>query len=438
MRLLIHGGRLIDPTHGIDVVQDLYVADGCIASLGEPPDGFMAERYIDATGHVVCPGLIDLSARLREPGQEHKATIASETRAAAASGITTLCCPPDTDPVIDTPAVVELIHQRAERAAASHVLPIGALTRALEGQQLSEMGALRRVGCVGVSNGRQAVANTLVLRRAMEYAATHNLIVFLTPEDPWLRANGCAHEGAVATRLGLPSIPEAAETAAIARDLALVEQTGVRAHFCRLSTGRAVELIGRAQGEGLPVSADVAAHQLHLTELDIENFNSQCHVIPPLRAREDRDRLRRGVAKGIIGAICSDHQPHEPDAKLASFPATEPGISALATLLPLTLRLVEAGLLTLSQALARLTCDPARILGLKAGTLRTGTRADICIFNPNTVWHLNEETLHSRGRNSPFIGWEFTSRVVCTLVEGRIVYEAFDDKGQVPSSLVGT
>lgn len=424
MRISIVGGRIIDPAHHLDRVQDLHIHDGRIAALGKAPDGFKAERTLDARGHVVCPGLVDLCARLREPGQQHKATIASETRAAAAGGITTLCCPPDTDPVIDTPAVAELIHQRAEQAGHARVLMLGALTQGLAGAQLSEMMALTEAGCVGVSNALRPVTNTQVMRRAMEYAATHNLTVFLYAEDAWLRGKGCVHEGVVSTRLGLPGIPESAETTALARDLLLIEQTGVRAHFTHLSSARAVHMIARAQQEGLPVSAGVSAHQLYLTEMDVSDFNSDCHVIPPLRGMRDRDGLRAGVAQGIIGAICSDHQPHDPDAKLAPFMATQPGISALETLLPLTLRLVDEGVFgTLGDALARVTYLPARQLGLAAGTLAPDRAADICIFDPNHYWTLDKNTLVSRGHNTPFAGWEFKGRVAYTLLGGKLVYE---------------
>jgi dihydroorotase len=423
MRIAILGGRVIDPVQNLDQITDIYLAGGKILALGKAPAGFTADREISAHGQVVCPGLVDLSARLREPGLEHKATIASETAAAASAGITTLCCPPDTAPVIDTPAVAELIHQRAEQAAKARVLTLGALTKNLAGTQLSEMIALKEEGCVGLSNALQPIVNTQVLRRAMEYAATHDLIVFLHAEDTALHNHGCAHEGVVSTRLGLPGIPESAETAAVARDLVLIEQTGVRAHFCHLSSARAAQMIAHAQRAGLPVSADVAAHQLFLTEMDISDFNSDCHVMPPLRALRDRDGLRKAVTEGSITAICSDHQPHEPDAKLAPFMSTAPGISTLETLLPLTLRLVDEKVLPLSEALARLTCGPAHVLGKDIGSLIVGQRADICIYHPEKIWTLQREQLLSRGKNTPFAGWEFKGRVTHTLLDGRLVYE---------------
>lgn len=423
-RIRIAGGRVIDPASGIDWVQDLYVADGTIVGMGEAPPGFLADRAIDASGQIVCPGLVDLCARLREPGQEYKATIQSETRAAARSGITTLCMPPDTDPVVDTPAVAELIHQRAAQAGMARVEVLGALTKGLEGEQLAEMGILGEVGCVGVSNGTQSIGNTEVMRRALEYAATFGLTVFLHPQDPWLAKRGMVHDGTISTRLGLPGIPEIAETILVARDLLLVESTGARAHFCRLSTLRAVDMVREARARGLPVSADVTAHHLHLTERDTADFNSHCHVRPPLRTEGDREGLRQGVRDGSIAAICSDHQPHERDAQLRPFAETEPGISALETLLPLTLRLVKDGAMDLVGALASLTVRPAETLGLDRGILRPGTKADICVFDPQVRWTLQENQLMSRGRNTPFLGWELTGRVTHTLLGGEVVYES--------------
>lgn len=424
MRVLIRGGRVIDPASGLDAQADVAIAEGRIAAVGRLPESFTSDLLIEAEGKVVCPGLVDLHARLREPGQEHKGTIASETRAASGAGITTLCCPPDTDPVVDTPAVAEQIIHRAGRLGYARVHPLAALTLGLAGEQLSEMHELKEVGCLAMSNARRPVTNTLVMRRAMEYAATLGLTVFLTAEDPWLGKNGCVHEGRVSTRLGLPGIPDYAEAIAVSRDLMLVEQTGVSAHFMHLSTARAVEMIAHARERGLPVSADVSAHQLHLTEVDVGHFDSQCHVRPPLRTQRDRDALRRGVAAGIISAICSDHQPHDRDAKLAPFATTEPGISALDTLLPLTLRLADEEVMSISDAIASLTLGPAKILAIDAGTLRAGSVADICIFDPRHRWRLTEADLLSHGKNTPFIGWELQGKVTQTLLGGKLVFDA--------------
>ena len=420
----IINGRLIDPANEIDEVTDLHISQGKILAVGEGPSGFEAEQVIDASDKVVCPGLVDLSARLREPGQEYKATIASETRAAARAGITTLVCPPDTDPVIDTPAVMELIRRKAKLSGYARVLCIAAMTQGLKGKELSEMAALQQAGCVAVSNAYAPLGNTLIERRALEYASTFGIKVFLKPEDKHLRNNGCVHEGTVASRLGLPGYPEAAETVALARDIALAEATGAHIHFQRISTARSVRNINRARHEGVALSMDVAAHQLHLTEMDVDLFNTACHTDPPLRTLRDRDALRQAVASGQIQAICSDHQPHEADAKEHPFPKSEPGISALETLLPLTLKLVQEKVMSLPDAIARITCGPAEIADLPFGRLEAGRSADICIFDPEAHWTLTPETLCSQGKNSPFHNWEFTGKVSHTLFEGRITHVA--------------
>lgn len=421
MGTVIRGGRIIDPANQLDAIRDLYIHEGRIAAIGEAPRDFTAEQQIDAGGKWVLPGLVDLQARLREPGQKHKGTIASETAAAAAAGVTTLCCPPDTSPVIDNPAVAAQIAHRAEASGRARVLPIGALTQGLDGEQLASMQALHTAGCRVMSNARRPITSTLVQRRALEYAATLGLTVFVNAEDPWL-ADGCVHEGELSTRLGLAGIPECAEVIALSRDLILIEQAGVRAHFSQLSSARSITLIAEAKARGLDVSADVSAHQLYLTDLDVGDFNSLCHVRPPLRSQRDRDSLREAVAEGIISAICSDHQPHDRDAKLAPFAATEPGISALETLLPLTLRLVDEGVISLSDAISRVTWEPAQILGIEAGTLSPGALADVCIVDPERRWEVTEHNLISIGKNTPFLGWEMQGRVSHTLLEGRQVY----------------
>ena len=424
MTLAITGGRLIDPRHGVDKKADLYIdGKGFIAGIGDKPRGFNATRTLDASGLVVCPGLIDLRARPREPGLEYKATLESEVQAAVAGGITTFCCPPDTTPPIDTPAMAQMIQSRAWRFGRAFIHPFGALTQNLEGKLLTDMEALDEAGCVGFTNALTPVTDTQVLRRAMEYAAGFDLTVFLQSADPWLGADGCMHEGVVSTRLGLPGIPEATETVAVARDLALIEQTGVRAHFCGLSSARAVAMVAEAKRRGLNVSADVTAHHLHLTEHDLESFNTNGHVLPPLRSKKDRDALRRAVKSGVVTAVCSDHQPHESDAKLAPFPESEPGISGLETLLPLTLRFADEEDVKLREALALLTSAPAEILGIDAGHLGIGATADICIFDPKAKWTVEGANWHSRGLNTPFLGQTLTGQVTHTMVGGKVVFE---------------
>jgi dihydroorotase len=420
-RTLIKDGRIIDPANRIDRIGSVYVADGKIASVTNEPAGFKADRVIDANNQIVCPGFIDLSTRLREPGQSRKATFASETAAAAASGVTTMCLQPDTVPVIDAPAVAELIKDLAEKSGYTQILPIAALTQKLEGAELSAMLALKQAGCVAVSNANQPVKNLLVLRRAMEYAASHDLLLIYRPNDVWLANNGCVHEGVLSTRYGLPSIPDAAETIALAQCLELAELTGCRVHFGQLSSRRSVIKLHQAKKYGLSVSADVAIHQLHLTEDDIIPFDSAYHVQPPFRARQDQEALRVGLANGTIDSICSDHQPHDLDAKLGAFPETEPGISSLETLLPLMLKLVTQQAITLEQGIATLTLKPAQILHLERGALTPGFAADICVFDPEQDWQVNSENWKSQGVNTPFWGQNFKGRVTHTLQAGKVI-----------------
>lgn len=424
VQLIIKNGLLIDPANNIEHYADIQIIDGKIAAIESanslsPNDN---SKVIDATGLTVVPGLVDCCARLREPGQEHKATIRSETIAATKAGITTLCCPPDTDPVIDEPAIVELINQKASNSAHSRVVTLGALTAGLHGEHLSEMFALHQAGCVGLSNCRNPIENSLILKRAFAYAATFDLRVFIEPDEHWLSTGGCAHEGKIATRLGLKGIPVSAETIAITRALELVAETGVSAHFGRLSSAQGAELIARAKNEQLPISADVSAHQLYLTEQDISSFNSTYHVIPPLRTQRDLEALRNAVADGTIDAICSDHQPHDIDAKQAPFASTEAGVSALETFLPLCLRLTQQTALNLSDAISKITDSPASILGLEAGKLSVGANADICIFDKDEDWQLSADSINSHGKNSPFLGWNFQGKVKHTIVNGNLLF----------------
>jgi len=421
-QILIKQGHLIDPANNIDRIGDVYIADGKVVSVTQEPAGFKPNLLIDATNKIICPGFIDLSTRLREPGQSRKATFKSEALAAASAGVTTMCLQPDTNPVIDTPAVAELIKELAEKANYPQIYPIAALTRKLEGTELSSMLSLKQAGCIAVGNAQQSVKNLLILRRAMEYAASHDLLVMFRPNDYWLGNNGCAHEGPVATRYGLPSIPEEAETIALAQCLELVELTGCRMHFGQLSCKRSVIKIYQAKKYGLNVSADVAIHQLHLTENDMIPFDSSYHVLPPFRTEEDRQYLRQGLASGTLNSICSDHQPHDIDAKLGAFPETEPGVSALETLLPLMLKLVDQSEITLVQGIAALSENPARVLHLNSGALTVGYAADVCVFDPELRWQVNSDNWKSQGINTPFWGQEFKGRVTHTIQAGKMIY----------------
>lgn len=424
--LLISGARVLDPASGLDAVGHVGIRDGLIAYVGRklPAEKFAAT--LNAKHLWLMPGIVDLCARLREPGATQKATIRSEAQAAHAGGITTLCIPPDTRPVIDTPSVVDRVLSRAARAGGLDVRVLGALTQNLAGEALPDMAALAAAGVSGVSNAFASLSNLLIARRALEYARGCGLTVHVLPQEHALAAGGCAHEGPVATRLGLPGIPTAAETVAIAQWLALVEETGARLHFGRLSSARGVEMIEQAQQRGLPVSADVAAHQLFLTEDDLLNYNASSHLIPPLRAKADREALRNAVKKGVVSAICSDHQPHEADAKINPFPLTEPGVSALETLLPLALRLVHEQLLSPLQMAARLCSGPAVILNnaqnISSGSLAKGQIAHLLLLDPEARWTLRSAGMVSAGRCTPFDGLTFCGRVRHTLYAGQTVY----------------
>ncbi len=430
MNTVIRNGRLIDPANGIDAITDLYISNGRIAGIGAQPDLSATrssdesrfDHETDASGCYVLPGLVDLCARMREPGEEHKATIRSEARAAASAGITRMVSPPDTFPIIDTPAMAHMIQDRADDAGFSIVHPLGALTVGLKGEQLTDMAMLMDAGCVGVSNALQSVENTLLMRRAMQYASTYDIPVFINPQDFWLQGNGVVHEGEISTRLGLPAIPEAAETVGVARDIALIETSGARAHFNLLSCGRSVSMIAEAQHRGLPVTASVSIHHLLCSENDIGAFNTQYKVMPPLRTEKDRQELIRGVHDGYIRAICSDHQPHDIDAKLVPFSEAAAGIAGIETLLPLTVSLVNDHQLPIETAIAAVTSNPARIIGIDAGHLAVGAQADLCLFDPVRSWVFNSETMQTHGRNSPFLGARLQGKVVKTLIQGRTVY----------------
>jgi dihydroorotase len=423
MKTVVHNARLVGCVLDVDSkARSLGMSDGKIAFIGDEPEGFNAERYIDAKDLTVMPGCVDLAAWLREPGLDYKATLASETYAAIASGITTLTYQPEPAAMVGNSAQFNLIQDINRNLGYAHIRVLGNLTQDLQGERLSNMGGLKRAGCVGVTNGWQPLQSLRVQRLAMEYASTHNITVFIYPLEVALAAGGMVHEGAVASRLGFAAIPSAAETVAVAQTLALIEMTGTRVHFCRLSAEGSVRLIRQAKAQGLPVTADVAAHQLFLTEMDVADFNPLCHVRPPLRSERDREALIEGLADNTIDAICSDHQPHEIDAKLAPFQQTEPGISALETLLPLTLRLVEQGYLLLEQAIAKVTSAPAAIIHDAAGRLQVGAPADIVMLDPEALWTLEYESMLSQGKNTPFAGWSFNGKVRQAWLTGRHIY----------------
>lgn len=423
MNIRIANGRVIDPANHIDTVQDLFVADGKIAALGRAPDGFSAERTLDASGLVVSPGFIDLAARLREPGFEYRATLESEMDAAMAGGVTSLAIPPDTDPALDEPGLVEMLCYRAKKLNRAHVYPVGALTLGLKGERLSEMAELVESGCVAFSQANVPIVDNAVLMRALQYAATFGFRVWLQPIAPFLARGGYAHDGEFASRLGLPGIPTAAETVALFTYLELAKITGARLHITRLSSAAGLALIEHARDNGIDVSCDVSINHLHLFDRDIGYFNSHCHLVPPLRSDADREALRQGLRDGRINALCSDHTPVDDDGKFAPFSESEPGATGLELLLPLTLKWADEAGLPLPQALARITSDAARVIGItKAGHLTPGARADLCLFDPSRTATVTRDSLRSQGKNTPFMGHTLPGVVHYTLVEGQIMY----------------
>jgi dihydroorotase len=428
MKIHIRNGRLIDPASRIDARQDVFVAAGRIAAVGAAPKGFSANRTLDASGLVVCPGLVDLAARLREPGFEYMATLESEMQAALAGGVTSLACPPDTDPPLDEPGLVEMLRFRAVSLNQAHVYPVGALTVGLKGAQLTEMAELRDAGCLAFSQADAPLADNQVLYHALQYAATFGFSVWLRPQDPALARNAVAHDGQVATRLGLPAIPVCAETVALSTILLLVRETGARVHLCRLSSAEAVEMVREAKSLGLPVTCDIGIHHAHLSEMDIGYFDPNCHLTPPLRSQRDREGLRRALGDGTIDALCSDHTPVDEDAKQLPFAESESGATGLELLLPLSLKWADEAGVAPAVALAKVTCDAARVLGIDAGHLGVGASADICIFDPERHWKVGPAALKSQGRNTPFVGIELRGKVRYTLVQGQLVYE--DNSGK--------
>lgn len=433
MKLLIRNGRVIDPASGRDELADVAIAADRIVGIGVVRD-FEAERVIEAQGLVVAPGLVDLAARLREPGQEHEGMLESELAAAAAGGVTSLVCPPDTDPVLDEPGLVEMLKFRARKLSRCRLFPLGALTRKLDGSVLTEMAELTEAGCVGYAQADRPVTDTQVLLRALQYAATFGYTVWLRPLDAWL-GSGMAAQGAVATRLGLSGVPVVAETVALHTIFELVRATRARVHLCRLSSAAGVALLRAAKAEGLPVTGDVSINSLHLTDIDIGYFNPDMRLVPPLRQGPDRDALRAALADGTLDALVSDHNPVAEDMKNLPFGEAEPGATGLELLLSLALRWGADSGLPLGQALARVTQGPVRVLGdaigslaSSAGRLVEGGVADVCVFDPAAEWQVTPAALASQGKHTPFsftsTGMAMPGRVRATLVAGTVAYEA--------------
>ena len=433
MKLLIRNGRLVDPASGLDRIGDLAIAGDRIIALGDVSPEFAPDRTVDASGLVVAPGLVDLAARLREPGHEHEGMLESELAAAAAGGVTSLVCLPDTDPPLDEPGLVEMLKFRARRLSRCRLFPLGALTRGLQGETLTEMAELTEAGCVGFSQAEVPIVNTLTLQRALQYAATYGYTVWLRPQDAWL-GGGVAASGAVATRLGLTGVPVAAETIALATLFELVRATGARVHLCRLSSAAGVALLRAAKTEGLPVTADVSINSLHLTDTDIGYFNAAMRVTPPLRQQRDRDALQAALADGTIDALVSDHTPVSADEKTLPFAEATSGATGLELLLGLALHWGEQQGLGLGPTLARITSAPVAVLGTSlgslahsAGRLVAGGVADVCVFDEQARWPVRADALVSQGKHTPFAfetsGFELRGRVHTTVVAGSVAFE---------------
>ena len=428
MKTLIKNGRVIDPASGRDEAGDVAIADGRIVAVGRAPADFKADTMLDAAGCIVMPGLVDLSVRLREPGHEHEGTLSSELAAAVAGGVTTVVCPPDTEPVLDEPGLVEMLRYRAERQRASRVLPLGALTRNLEGVALTEMAELTQAGCVGFGQAEVPLANTQVMQRALQYASTFGYSVWLRPQEKYL-GSGVAASGPLATRMGLSGVPVAAETIALHTIFELVRATGARVHLCRISSAAGIALVRQAKSEGLPISCDISINSLHLTDIDLGYFDSRMRVNPPLRQQRDRDALRLALGDGTVDALVSDHTPVTDDEKALPFAECEPGATGLELLLSLTLKWAQDSGVPLARALGCVSSQPAALLGpnpqqVGIGHLKAGAVADVCVFDPQAMWRVEPAALCSQGRHTPFEGIELPGRVRATLVGGHLAYQA--------------
>ena len=430
MKTLIQHGRIVDPASGLDTAGPIAIAAGRIIAIGREVPDFQPDRVVDARGCIVLPGLVDLCARLREPGYEHEGMMESEMAAAAAGGVTSLVCPPDTDPVLDESGLVQMLKFRAKKLHQSRLFPLGALTRGLKGEVLTEMVELTEAGCIGFGQAEVALANPQVLQRALQYAATFDYAVWLRPQELHL-GKGVAASGPLATRMGLGGVPVAAETIALYTIFELMKSTGARVHLCRISSAAGVALVRQAKADGLRVTCDVSINSLHLTDADIGYFDSRARLTPPLRQQRDRDALRAGLADGTIDALVSDHTPVEADAKALPFAEAEPGATGLELLLSLALKWSLEDAVPLQRALATVTCAPAAVLGTSLGTLQAsvgqlveGGVADLCVYDPKASWAVGADTLRSQGKHTPFSGYELPGRVRCAVIAGYVAFEA--------------
>ena len=430
MKLLIKAGQVVDPTSGLNALQDLAIAGGRIVAMGASIKDFTPDRTIDATGCVVAPGFVDLCARLREPGFEHESMLESEMAAAVAGGVTSLVCPPDTDPVLDEPGLVDMLKFRAEKLNQSRVFPLGALTKGLKGEVLTEMAELTESGCIGFGQADHPIVNTQVLQRTFQYAASFGYSVWLRPQDFWL-GQGVAASGPLATRMGLSGVPVAAEVIALNTIFELLRSNPARVHLCRISSAAGLALVRAAKAQGLPVTCDVSVHNLHLIDVDMGYYDSRLRLEPPVRQDRDRTALRAGLADGTIDALVSDHNPVEADAKNLPFAQAEPGATAVELLLSLAAKWASEDKVPLGRALEVLTAGPARVLGVSLGSLQSslgqltiGGVADVCVYQPDAYWEVSAANLRSQGKHSPFGGYELPAKVRATVVSGYVAFEA--------------
>ena len=420
--ILIKGGHVIDPGR-VNGVADVLIENGKISAVGHTLAAPAGATVIQAAGQLVLPGFVDLHVHFREPGFEYKETIQSGTEAAVAGGFTTVCAMPNTNPVNDNQAVTEFMLERAKAAGNANLYPIGAITKRSEGKELAEIGDLRRAGCVAISDDGKPVMNSLVMRRAMEYARAFDVPVVDHCEDLHLSEGGCMNEGVISTELGLPGIPSAAEDVMVARNVSLAELTGARLHLAHISTAGSVRMVREAKARGLKVTAEACPHHFTLTEETTRGYNTHAKMNPPLRTSQDVQAIKEGLRDGTVDVIATDHAPHATQEKQQEFTEAPFGIVGLETALPLTLALVEEGVLTLESAVDKLATAPAKAFSLNAGTLAAGAPADVAIVDPTLEWEVDPARFRSKSRNTPFAGWKVKGRVTTTIVSGRVVYE---------------
>ncbi len=419
--LLLQNGRIIDPANGVDIIGDLSIVAGRIGEKASPSGN---SRVIDCTGKWIVPGLIDMHVHLREPGEEYKETIASGTRAAAAGGFTAVACMPNTFPVNDNQSITRFIMEKALAAGAARVYPVGAISKGSRGETLAEFGELKEAGAVAVSDDGQPVINSQLMRRAMEYASNHGLLVISHAEDPFLSRNGSMNEGFLSTKLGLGGIPGAAEEVMVYRELALAEFTGLPIHIAHISTRESVGLVRRARARGCRVTAETAPHYFSLTEEAVDNYNTNAKMNPPLRTATDRDAIIEGLADGTIDAIATDHAPHSCLEKAVEFERAANGIIGLETALPLALALVRRKQLSPARLVELMSVNPARILNIAGGSLAQGATADVTVIDPEAEFLYSEDRVVSRSKNSPFLNQNLTGRAILTILGGRISFNA--------------